>query len=45
MRNPYIDGFTITDFHELLTITMSELLVLFDGEYCKHIDGVAAGSP
>ena len=40
-----IDGFTITDFHELLTITISELLVLFDGEYCKHIDGVARGCP
>ena len=25
---PNIDGFTITDFHELPTITMSELLVL-----------------
>ena len=40
-----IDGFTITDFHELLTITMSESLVLFDGEYYKRIDGVAMGSP
>ena len=41
---PNIDSFTITDFHELLTVTMSELLVLFDGEY-KQIDGVAMGSP
>ena len=40
-----IEGFTITDFHELLTITMSESLVLFDGEYYKRIDGVAMGSP
>ena len=39
-----IDGFTITDFHELLTVTMSESLVLFDGEYYKQIDGVAMGS-
>ena len=44
-EKPNIDGFTITDFHELLTITMSELLVLFDGEYCKYIHGVATGSP
>ena len=28
-----IDGFTITDFHQLLTVTISESLVLFDGEY------------
>ena len=40
-----IDGFTLTDFHQLLTITMSESLVLFDGEYYKQIDGVAMGSP
>ena len=40
-----IDGFTITDFHQLLTIIMSESLVLFDGECCKQIDGVAMGSP
>ena len=40
-----IDGFTITDFHQLLTITMSESLVLFDGEYYKQIAGVAMGSP
>ena len=39
-----IDCFTITDFHELLTVTMSESLVLFDGEYYKQIDGVAMGS-
>ena len=44
-EKPNIDVFNITHFHELLTITMSELLVLFDGEYCKHIDGVATGSP
>ena len=40
-----IDGFTITGFHELLTVTMSGLLVLVDGEYYKQIDGVAMGSP
>ena len=40
-----IDGFTITDFHQLLTVTISESLVLFDGEYYKQIDGVAMGSP
>ena len=36
-----IDDFTITNFHELLTATMSESLVLFDSEYYKQIDGVA----
>ena len=44
-EKPNINVFNITHFHELLTITMSELLVLFDGEYCKHIHGVATGSP
>ena len=34
---PNIDGFTITDFHELLTVTMSESLVLFDGEYFSQL--------
>ena len=38
--NPNID-----DFHQLLTVTMSESLVLFDGEYYKQRDGVAMGSP
>ena len=42
---PNIDTFTITDFYELLTVTMSESLVSFDGEYYKQIDGVAMGSP
>ena len=28
-----IDGFTITDFDEILTFITSESLVLFDGEY------------
>ena len=32
-------------FHDLLTICMSESLVLFDSEYYKQIDGVAMGSP
>ena len=27
-----IDGFTITDFHKLLTVGMFETLVLFDDE-------------
>ena len=42
---PNIDGFTVTDFNEFLTTTMSESLVLFNGEYYKQIDGVAKGSP
>ena len=40
-----IDGFTITDFHQLLTVTMSESLVLFDDQYYKQIHGVAMCSP
>ena len=39
-----IDGFTITGFHELLTVTIFGSLVLFDGEYYKQIDGVAIDS-
>ena len=42
---PNIDGFTITVFHELRIITMSESIVLVDGEYYEQIDGVAMGSP
>ena len=42
---PNIDGFTKTDFHELLTVTLSESLILFDNEYYKQIDGVVMGSP
>ena len=42
---PNIDDFTITDFHELLTINMSESLVLFNSEYYKQIDSVEMGSP
>ena len=42
---PNFDLFTITDFYELLTVTISESLVLFDGEYYKQIDGVTMGSP
>ena len=42
---PNIDGFNITGFYELLTVTMSESLVLFEGEYYKQIDGVAMSSP
>ena len=40
-----IDGITKDYFHDLLTICLSESLVLFDGEYYKQIDGVAMGSP
>ena len=40
-----IDGITKDYFHDLLTICMSESLVLFDGEYYKQIEGVAMGSP
>ena len=40
-----IDGITKDFFHDLLTICMSESLVLFDGEYYQQIDGVAMGSP
>ena len=40
-----IDGIMKDYFHNLLTISMSESLVLFDGEYYKQIDGVAMGSP
>ena len=43
---PNIDGFTKTDFHELLTVTLSDSLILFNNEYYKQIDGgVAMGSP
>ena len=40
-----IDGIMKDYFHDLVTICMSESLVLFDGEYYKQIDGVAMGSP
>ena len=40
-----IDGSTITGFHELFNVTMSESLVLFDSKYYKQIHGVAMGSP
>ena len=40
-----IDGITKDYFHDLLTICMSESLVLFGGEYYKQVDGVAMGSP
>ena len=42
---PNIDGLTITDFHDLLTITISEPLVLFNNEFFKQINGQAMGSP
>ena len=44
-NKPNIDGFTKTDFHELLTVTFSGSLILFNNEYCKQIDGLAMGSP
>ena len=37
-NNLNIDGFTVTDFHEWLTVSMSESLVLFNGEYYKQIE-------
>ena len=40
-----IDGFTVTVFHKLLTVTIFESLVLFDDEYYKEVDRVAIGSP
>ena len=40
-----IDGITKDYFHELLSICISESLVLFDGEFYKQVDGVAMGSP
>ena len=40
-----IDGITKDYFHDLLTICMSESLVLLDGEYYKQIDGVALDPP
>ena len=43
--NPKVDGFTITDLRELLTVTLSESLVLFDGEHHKQIGGVEVSSP
>ena len=42
---PNIDEFTKTNFHELLTVTLSETLILFNNEYYKQIDGVEMGSP
>ena len=42
---PNIDGFSKTYFHELLTVTLSESLILFNNGYYKQIDGVAMGSP
>ena len=35
---PKFDSFTITNFHELLTIAMSESLVLFNSEYYKQME-------
>ena len=34
-----------SDFHELLTVTLSASLILFNNEYYKQIDAVAMGSP
>ena len=40
-----VDGIAKCYFHELLSICMSESLVLFDGKFYKQIDRVAMGSP
>ena len=40
-----VNGITKDYFHELLSICMSESLVLFDGKIYKQVDGVAMGSP
>ena len=40
-----IVGITKYYFHELLSISMSESLVLFDEKFYKQIDRVAMGSP
>ena len=40
-----IDGFTVTIFHKLLTVTMFESLLLFDDKYYKEIDRVPMVSP
>ena len=41
----YIDGLSKDSFCEMLTVTMTEMLILFDNKYYKQHDGVAMGSP
>ena len=40
----HVDNLLKDSFHELLTRTISESLILFDQQYKQH-DGVAMGSP
>ena len=41
----HVDNLSKDSFRELLTRTMSESLILFDQQFFKQHDGVAAGSP
>ena len=41
----HVDNLLKDSFHELLTRTMSESLILFDQQFYKQHDGVAMGSP
>ena len=41
----HVDNLSKYSFHELLTRTMSESLILFDQQFYKQHDGVAMGSP
>ena len=41
----HIDNLSKGSFCELLTRTMSKLLILFDWEFYRQHDGVAVGSP
>ena len=41
----HVDNLLKDSFHDLLTRTMSESLILFDQEFYKQHDGVAMRSP
>ena len=41
----YVDNLSEDSFHELITRTMSESLILFDQQFYKQHGGVAMGSP
>ena len=41
----HVDNLSKDSFHELLTRTMSESLILFDQQFYKRHDGVEMGSP
>ena len=41
----HVDNLLKDSFHELLTSTISEVLILFNQEFYKQHDGVAIGSP